>query len=141
HFPSARADAELHSVRRVNISRDRLIELPWAGRVAVHTVEQSSGRAYFYAVAALRTIQPAAIGPDHSARTTVSGLDGILSHPFAANACAAFAKNASLGIVCDDRREIFFRSFIFFLAKAFLYIAPIKDHFLEFALAASVADR
>ncbi len=44
-------------------------------------------------------------------------------------------------IVRHDRGEIFLGFGVLSLTKSLFYIAPIKDHFLQFAFAASVADR
>src|SRR6185369_12878728 len=108
--------------------------------MAISTVEQSPGGTDFNTVAALRTIQPPAIRPDNGVRAAIAGFDGLLAHPFVADACAALTQNATLRIVRHHRRKISFRLVVLFLSKALLEIAPVKSLFLQFALAAAIAD-
>src|SRR5262245_299735 len=133
--------ADLHSVRAVRIGRNRLIKLPRPSFVTINAIQQRPCRTNLDAVTALRAIQPAAVGADNGIDTPVARLYRVLSHPLAANACAALAQNASLRIVSHDRREIFFRLSVFLLREALLDVAPIEDHFLQLTFAAAVANR
>ena len=109
--------------------------------MTINAVEQSSCRADFDAVSALRTIEPAAVSSDDRIRAAISGFDGIFAHPFVANSRAAFADDTALRIVGDNRRQIFFRLDVFLFGKTLFDIAPIENDFLQFALAAAVTDR
>ena len=80
-------------------------------------------------------------GRGHGAAAVVHGLDRVLAHPFVAYARAAFAENAPLRIVRDDRRKILLGSHVLIFREPLLDIAPVEDHFLQFALAAAIANR
>src|SRR6266566_2557408 len=109
--------------------------------MAISSVEQGPGRADFDAVAALRTIQPAAVCADDRVRATIAGFDRIFAHPFVTDACATLAQDAALRIVCDHRGKIFLRIVVFLFRKAFFQVAPVESQLLQFALAAAITDR
>src|SRR2546423_12876837 len=94
--------------------------------MAVGSVQQSSRRTNFNAVAALRAIQPTAVGADDCVRATIAGFDSLFPHPFVAHARAALAENAALRVVRDHRRKIFFRMVIFLFREAFFEVAQSK---------------
>ena len=106
----------------------------------VRAVEQGSGGTDFDAVAALGTIQPAAISPDNRVGAPITGFDRFFAHPFIANAGATLAENAALRIVCHHRRKITFGPRVLVFDEAFFEIAPIKSQLLQLALAAAIAD-
>src|SRR6476659_11399940 len=107
--------------------------------MTVGAIEQSTGGTNFDAVAALRTVEPAAIGSDHSSSAAATGFDRIFAHPFVANARAAFTENAALRIVCHHRREVSFGLVILFFGETLFQSTPIKGHLLQFAFAAAIA--
>lgn len=72
--------------------------------MTIGSVEQRAGRANLNAIATLRTVEPAEIGPDNSVGAPTSGLDRILAHPFVTNSSATFAQNATLRIIRNDGR-------------------------------------
>src|ERR1043166_5580926 len=109
--------------------------------MTISSVQQRAGGTNLDAIAALRTIQPAAEGADDRVGAAIAGFDGFLAHPFITDARATFAKNATLRIVRDHGREILLRLRIFALDKTFFEIAPVKSQFLQFAFAAAIADR
>src|SRR5260370_34351714 len=109
--------------------------------MAISAVEQSPGRADFDAVAALRTIQPAAVSADDRIRAAIAGFDRVFAHPFVADARATLAEDAALRIVCDHRGEIFLGMVVFLFSEALFQIAPVERHLLQLALAAAIADR
>src|SRR5712691_6397942 len=88
----ARSQRHLASVRTVRAGGNSLAQFPRPGLVPVSRVKQRPGGADFDAVAALRTIQPATVRADHSVCTAAPGFDGILAHPFIADARASFAE-------------------------------------------------
>src|SRR4051794_32536306 len=104
--------------------------------MTIGRVKQSSGRADFYAVAALRAVEPAAVSSNDSVRAAPACFNRIFAHPFVADARAAFAENAALRVVRHNRREIFFRLRVLALGKTLLKAAPIESHLLQLALAA-----
>ena len=109
--------------------------------MAVNSIEQRTGRANLDTVAALRTVEPTAVSADNCINTAIARLDCILAHPFVTDTRAAFAQNASLRIIGDDRRKILFGLGVLFLSKTFLNITPVKDDLLQFTFAPAVADR
>src|SRR5690606_19343584 len=96
------------SVRAVNIGRYRLVKFPRTRFMPIGAIEQGSGRANLDAVSAFRTAQPSAVCSDHGIDAAVSGFDRVCAHPFLTDARTAFAQNAALRVVRDDRRKIFF---------------------------------
>ena len=108
--------------------------------MAVSGVEQCSGRTNFDAVAALRTVEPAAVSSNDCIRAATTGFDGVFAHPLVADARATFAENATLRIVCDHRRKIFLGMVVFLLSEAFFETAPVERHLLQFTFATAIAD-
>src|SRR5205085_7029173 len=103
--------------------------------MTIGRVEQRSRRADFDAVAALRAVEPAAVSSDDGICAAPASFNSILAHPFIADARAAFTQDATLRIVRDNRREIFFGRRVLALRKSFFKAAPIESHLLQFALA------
>src|SRR5437867_1155024 len=106
---SARAERHLASIRAIRASRNDLIELPRPSLMAIRTIEQRSRRTNLDAIAALRAIQPTAVSSDDCICAAITGLDGLLAHPFITYPRATLAEDAALGIVCNHRRKIFLR--------------------------------
>src|SRR3989454_3331743 len=107
--------------------------------MTIGSIQQGPRRTNFNAVAALRAIQPTAIGSDYRVRTTIAGFDRVFAHPLVADARATLAENAALWIVSDHRRQIFFGMVILLFREALFEIAPIKRQLLQLALAATIA--
>src|SRR5436190_4165293 len=141
HRAASRPDGKLHSIRAVDVCRYRLFEFPRPCFVTIDAVEQRSRRANLDAVAALRAVQPSAVCSDDGADPGIAGLDGVFVHPLVADTRAAFAKNAPLRVVGDYRRKIFFGLSVLLFGKPLLDIAPVEYYFLQFTLAAAVANR
>src|SRR5437016_12363530 len=107
--------------------------------MTISSIQQSSRRTNFNAIATLGAVQPAAISSDYRVRTAIAGLDCIFAHPLVADARAAFAQDATLRIVGDHRRQIFFRMVILLFREALFEIPPIESQLLQFAFAAAIA--
>src|SRR5436305_5507646 len=114
----ASADTHLHSIRAVRVGCDRLIELPRARLMTIGPVEKCPRRTNLDAVAALRTVQPAAVCTDDRVDSAISGFDGFFTHPLIADPCAAFAQDAALRIVSHDRRKKFLGLSVLAFGKA-----------------------
>ena len=71
--------------------------------MTIGSVEQSSGRANFDAVAAFRAIEPSAIRSDDRVGPAIAGLNRLFAHPFIADARATLTEDAALRIVGDHR--------------------------------------
>src|SRR5438128_8471430 len=107
----------------------------------IGSVEERAGRTDFDAVAALGTIEPPAVSSNNRAGAAIARFDGLLAHPFVADARAALAEDATLRIVGDHRRKIFFRVVVFLFGEALFQIAPIEGLLLQLAFAAAIANR
>src|SRR5437764_8115284 len=107
--------------------------------VTISPVEQRARRANFDAVAALRTIQPAAERADDRVGATIAGFDRFFTHPLVADARAALAQDATLRIVGDHGRKISFRFRVLRLDESFFQVAPIKSQLLKLAFAPAIA--
>ncbi len=140
HLASARADGELTAVGAERAGRGRAAQFPRARLMSVRRVEKRARRADLYAVAALRAVEPAAVGSDDRVRAPAPGLDGVLAHPLVADTRAALTENAALRIVGDHWREILLGRVVLLLGEALFEVAPVEDHLLQLALAAAVAD-
>ncbi len=103
HLAAPRADRELAAVGAERAGRSRAVQLPRPRLVPVGRVEQRPRRADLDAVAALRAVEPAAVGADDGVRAAPAGLDGVLAHPLVADARAALTEDAALRVVGDDR--------------------------------------
>src|SRR6266516_6412200 len=90
---AARSQRHLAAVRTIRAGGNSLAQFPRPGLMPVGRVKQRPGGADFDAVAALRTVQPAAVRADHSVCAPATGFDGILAHPFVADARASFAED------------------------------------------------
>src|SRR5687767_1759522 len=99
----------------------------------VSRVEQRAGRTNLDTVSTLRTIEPSEIGADDGVRAAPTRFDCVFTHPLVADACAAFAENATLRIVCNHRREISLGVVVLLLSEPFFQAAPVKRHLLQFA--------
>src|SRR5438132_7587649 len=86
---AARSQRHLAAVRTVGAGGNCLAQFPRPGLMPVSRVKQSPGGADFNAVAALRTIQPATVRANHTVCAAATGFDGILAHPFVADARAS----------------------------------------------------
>src|SRR5688500_16314181 len=107
----------------------------------VGSVQQGPRRTNFNAVAALRTIQPAAVRPDNCVRAAIAGFDRLLAHPLVTDARAALAKDESLRVVSDHLRKIYFGMIVLLIRESFFQVSPVKSLFLQLALAATIAHR
>src|SRR5207249_7532760 len=107
--------------------------------MAISSIQQRPRGTNLDAVAALRTIQPVTISSDYSIRAAIARFDRLFAHPFVTDARATFTENATLRIVGDHRRKIFFRLRVLGLGKSFLEVAPIKRQLLELAFATTIA--
>src|SRR2546423_10619772 len=108
--------------------------------MTIGRVKECTCRAHFDAVAALRTVEPSAVRADDRVRAAPARLDSILAHPLVAHARATLTQDATLWIVGDNRREIFFRRVVLALREALFQPAPIEDHLLQLALAPAITD-
>src|SRR5437764_12189817 len=109
--------------------------------VTISPVEQRARRANFDAVAALRTIQPAAERADDRVGATIAGFDRFFTHPLVADARAALAQDATLRIVGDHGRKISFRFRVLRLDESFFQVAPMKSELLKLAFTSTIAHR
>src|SRR6266850_5489569 len=108
--------------------------------MTIGSIQQGTGRTNLYAVATLGTVEPAAVGSDYGIRAAAAGFDRVFPHPFIADACAAFAEDATLRIVCHHRREVLLGIVIFLFSEPLFQAAPIKSHLLQFTFAAAIAN-
>ena len=109
--------------------------------MAVSTVEKCAGWTNFDAVTALRAVEPSEIRADHRMCATATCFDRVLAHPLVTHAGATFAKDATLRIVRNHRREISLGVIVFLFGESFFEPAPVERHLLEFAFAAAIANR
>src|SRR5437764_13011076 len=107
--------------------------------MAISSVQQRSRRTDFDAVAALRTIQPAAERADDCISATIAGFDRFFTHPFITHARAALAEDAALRIVRDHRRKIALGLRVLAFDETFFEIAPVASEFPQLAFAAAIA--
>src|ERR1043166_2032074 len=98
--------------------------------MTISSVEQGSRRTDFDAVAALRTIQPAAECADDRVRAAIAGFDRFFTHPLVAHARASLAQDATLRIVGDHRRQISLGLRVLSFDESFFEVAPIEGEFL-----------
>src|SRR5438445_10345864 len=99
--------------------------------MTISSIQQSSRRANFNAIAALGTIQPATVSSDYSVRATIAGFDRVFAHPLVADARATLAENAALRIVSDHRRQVFLGLVVLLFREPLFEIAPIKRQLLQ----------
>src|SRR5205809_4931774 len=90
---AARPQRHLTAIRTIGASGNSLCQFPGTSLVTIRSIEQRSGRAHFNAVAALRTVQPAAVGADDGVCATASCFDRVFTHPLVADPRTALAQN------------------------------------------------
>src|SRR5207248_2343274 len=108
--------------------------------MTISSIQQRSRRTDFDAVAALRTIQPAAERADDRVGSAIAGLDRFFTHPLIAHARAALAQDATLRIVRDHRRKIALGLRVLSFDESFFQVAPIKSQFLKLAFTSAIAN-
>src|SRR6267142_2831907 len=101
---TARAERHLAAVGTIRAGGNRLGQFPGASLMPIGSIEQRAGGADFDAVAALRTVQPAAVCADDRVGAATARFDRVLAHPLVTDARATLTKNAALRIVSDHGR-------------------------------------
>ena len=138
----ANAERGLAAVRTVRANGGHVFHFPGPRFVAIRAAGQCADRTNVNAHAALFAFEViAAVGDNHAIRTAHADAQGLDVHALIANANTAEAQNAPRSIVVNDLRPFFFWAMNFFFDEAAGVRAISKDHVLQFALAAFVANR
>src|SRR5438309_7508009 len=86
---AARAKRHLTAIRTIGASGNSLCQFPGTRLMTIRSIEQRSRRTHFDAVAALRTVQPAAICSNHGIGAAPAGFNRVFTHPLVTDARAA----------------------------------------------------
>src|SRR5262245_8360672 len=121
--------------------RRDVFHFPRACLVAIRPAGQRADRADVDAHATFFALEVIfAVGDDDAVRTAHTYAERLHVHAFVANAHAAEAENAAWRVVINDLRPLFFWAMDFFFNETAGVRAVAKNHVLQFALAAFVAD-
>ncbi len=137
----ARADRSLAAVGAVGADGADVLHFPGARLIPISTAGERSDRADVDAHAAFVALEMIAdVGRDLGDGATVDDAERADAHAFVADAHAAEAEDATRAIVEDDGRPLFFVDVQLVFGEAAFAGSVAKDHVLQFALAAFVAD-
>src|SRR5262249_33477287 len=141
-FVVAHPESGLATVRTVCAHRRRIVHFPRTRLVTVGAARERAHWANVDAHAALFAIEVIfAIGNDDAVGATHAHAERLYVHAFVAYAHAAETQDAARRVVVDEVRPLLFGSMNLFLDETRGVCAVTKDHVLQFALAAFVADR